>query len=377
MAMMYHHHPWFVLIFFFCGALVLANLVHYLLFRLLKRDAAVGKKLGWGLQRHLGRPARAIFLLTCVWIALPFVPTMSGKFRHMIMHTLFMLVIVALGWFCTGLVYVAQDFLLRKYDLTAADNIRARKVHTQFQVFRRIAIVFVMVLTAAALLWTFDDRRLWEYGSGLLASAGIASLILATAAKSTASNFLAGLQIAISEPIRIDDVVVVQGEWGRIEEITSSYVVIRIWDLRRLIVPLSWFIENAFANWTRESSAILTYVFLYLDYMVPVKELRAQLEVVVKGSGMWNEVALACQVTNLTAQAMEVRCLMSAKDSATAFNLQCLVREQMMEWVKEHYPEAFPNMRYRSVGEATAQSGERGFLGQPGEQSGKADPLRG
>jgi len=150
-------------------------------------------------------------------------------------------------------------------------------------------------------------------------------------------------------------VVVVQGEWGRIEEITSSYVVIKIWDLRRLIVPLSWFIENAFANWTRESAAILTYSYLYLDYIVPVKELRAQLEVVVKASGMWNEVALGCQVTNLTPQAMEVRCLMSAKDSGTAFNLQCLVREEMMDWVKEHYPGAFPNMRYRTVGEGQKQ----------------------
>ena len=375
MAQMYHHHPWFVVIFLFCGALVLANLVHFLLFHLLKRDAAAGKKLGWGLQKHLGRPARAIFLLTCLWIALPFVPNVTQKIHHLVAHSLFMLVIVALGWFGTGLVYVVQDILLRKYDLTAADNIQARKVHTQFQVFRRIAIVFVMVLTAVGLLWSFDDRRLWEYGSGLLASAGVASLILATAAKSTASNFLAGLQIAMTEPIRIDDVVVVQGEWGRIEEITSSYVVIRIWDLRRLIVPLSWFIENAFANWTRESSAILTYVFLYLDYRVPVKELRAQLEVVVKGSGYWNEVALACQVTNLTPQAMEVRCLMSAKDSPTAFNLQCLVREEMMEWVKEHYPEAFPNMRYRAVGEATTQSGS--FPAGLGEQAAKADPLRG
>ena len=353
MTVMYQRHPWFVVIFFFCGALVLANLVHYLLFRLLKRDAAAGKKFGWGLQRHLGRPARAIFLLTCTWIALPFVPNLPGKLHHTVAHGLFMLVVAALGWFGVGLVYVAQDVLLRKYDLTVADNIRARKVHTQFQVFRRIAIVFVMVLTAGALLWTFEDQRIWEYGSGLLASAGVASLILATAAKSTASNFLAGLQIAITEPIRIDDVVVVQGEWGRIEEITSAYVVIKIWDLRRLIVPLSWFIENAFANWTRESSAILTYSFLYLDYMVPVKALRAQLEVVVKGSGMWNGVAMGCQVTNLTPQTMEVRCLMSAKDSGTAFNLQCLVREEMMEWVKEKYPEAFPNMRYRGVGEAS------------------------
>ena len=143
--------------------------------------------------------------------------------------------------------------LLRKYDLTAADNLRARKVHTQFQVFRRIAIAFVMVLTAVGCYGrsTTSDCGLREWVAGV---GGLATLILATAAKSTASNFLAGLQIALTEPIRIDDVVVVQGEWGRIEEITWSYVVIKIWDLRRLIVPLSWFIENPFANWTRESA---------------------------------------------------------------------------------------------------------------------------
>ena len=170
------------------------------------------------------------------------------------------------------------------------------------------------------------------------------------------SNLLAGLQIALTEPIRIDDVVVVAGEWARVEEITGAYVVLKIWDLRRLIVPLSWFIENPFANWTRTSSNILTYSYLYLDYMVPVKELRAQLEVVVKASGMWDEVAIGCQVTNLTPQSMEVRCLMSAADSGTAFNLQCLVREEMMEWVKAKYPEAYPNMRYRAVGDGQAKT---------------------
>jgi small-conductance mechanosensitive channel len=179
-------------------------------------------------------------------------------------------------------------------------------------------------------------------------------LILATAAKSTASNFLAGLQIAMTEPIRIDDVVVVAGEWARVEEITSSYVVLKIWDLRRLIVPLTWFIENPFANWTRESANILTTSFLYLDYMVPVKELRAQLEAVLNATPKWDRSVMALQVTNLSAQAMEVRCLMSAKDASTAFDLQCIVREEMMEWVKEKWPEAFPNMRYRAVGEGAA-----------------------
>jgi small-conductance mechanosensitive channel len=346
---MYMHHRWFFVIFLFCAALFLANALHFLLFRLLRRKTITEQKIGWGLQKHLGSPARAIFLLTCVLIALPFVPDLPPNIEHEAQHIVFMFVVGALGWFFIGCVYVAQDILLRKYDVTVSDNIRARQVHTQFQLFRRIAIAFVVVLTAGALLWSFDDPRLWHYGSGLLASAGIASLILATAAKSTASNFLAGLQIALTEPISIDDVVVVSGEWARVEEITSSYVVLKIWDLRRLIVPLSWFIENPFANWTRQSANILTTSFLYLDYEIPVKELRKQLEVVVRAAPQWDGTVVGLQVTNLTDRSMEIRCLMGSPDSSKAFDLQCLVREEMMDWVREHYPTAFPTARFAAT----------------------------
>ena len=182
-----------------------------------------------------------------------------------------MAVVAALGWFAVGCIYAVQENVLRKYDLTAENNVRARRVHTQFQLFRRMLITFVVIIDIGALLWTFDSPRIWHYGSGLLASAGVASLILAAAAKSTASNFLAGMQIALTQPIRIDDVVVVQGEWGRVEEINSAYVVIKIWDLRRLVVPLNYFIENSFQNWTRESSDIMGTAFLYVDYSIPVR----------------------------------------------------------------------------------------------------------
>ena len=357
MTAMYLHHRWFFFVFLFCGVLVLANALHFALFRLLRRKEVTATKAGWGLQRHLGRPARAVFLLTCVLIVVPFVPDLPANIEHVVQHAAVMVLVLAMGWFFVGCVYVVQDILLRKYDLTVADNRRARSIHTQFQLFRRIAITFVGVLTAGALLWTFDDPRLWHYGSGLLASAGLASLILATAAKSTASNFLAGLQIALTEPIRIDDVVVVTGEWARVEEITSSYVVLKIWDLRRLIVPLSWFIENPFANWTRESANILTYSYLYLDYMVPVRELRAQLEVVVKSTPLWDHSVVGLQITNLTDRSMEIRCLMSAADSSKAFDLQCFVREQMIEWVREHYPTALPTMRYAAIAEKDLKNG--------------------
>ena len=212
-----------------------------------------------------------------------------------------------------------------------------------------LLIGFVIVITIGALLWTSNDPRIWHYGSGLLASAGIASLLLASAAKSTVSNLLAGIQIAFTEPIRIDDVVVIQGNWGRIEEITSAYVVVKIWDLRRLIVPLSYFIENPIENWTRQSATILGSSFLYVDYTVPVEELRQELNRIVKADPLWDGNVLGLQVTNLSERTMELRCLMSSADPGKSFDLRCSVRERMTAYIQQHYPNAFPTTRF-SVG---------------------------
>lgn len=245
--------------------------------------------------------------------------------------------------------YVLQSVMLRKYDLNAENNIQARRVHTLFQLFRRVLLFFVVVVDLGVLLWSFNDPRIWHYGSGLLASAGVASLILATAAKSTAANFLAGAQIALTEPIRIDDVVVVQGEWGRIEEITTAYVVVKIWDLRRLIVPLTYFIENSFQNWSRQDTNIMGTAFLYVDYSIPVEELRQQLNTIVHPSPLWDKNVCGLQVTNLSERTMELRCLMSSHNSSMNFDLRCLVREQMTAWIQEHYPEAFPTTRFAAV----------------------------
>jgi small-conductance mechanosensitive channel len=351
MAEFHLRHGWFFVIFLFCAALVLANAIHYVVFRVLRRNAAAGPSTGWGLQQHLGRPARAIFLLSCLLVALPFVPGLPDRPAELIRQGILMLIICALGWFVVGCIYAAQAVALRKYDLATENSVQARRVHTQFQLFRRMAIGFVVIVTIGALLWSFNDPRIWKYGSGLLASAGVASLILAAAAKSTASNFLAGLQIALTEPIRIDDVVLVQGEWGKIEEITTSYVVVRIWDLRRLIVPLSFFIENSFQNWTRESSDIVGTAFLYVDYTIPVPELRAQLMELAAQSPLWDGKVCSLQVTNLTDRSMELRCVVSSRNIGENFDLRCLVREQMTEWIREHYPTAFPATRIAAVSE--------------------------
>jgi small-conductance mechanosensitive channel len=359
LASFHFNHGWFFAIFLFCSAVVFANLVHYILFRVLRRREESNQGLGWGMQRYLGNPSRAIFFITCLLLVLPAIPGLPDNIEDVIRQGLIMATVVALGWFAIGCIYVLQSVMLRRYDLNAENNIQARRVHTQFQLFRRMLITFVVIIDIGALLWTFNDPRIWHYGSGLLASAGIASLILATAAKSTAANFLAGLQIALTEPIRIDDVVVVQGEWGRIEEINSAYVVIRIWDLRRLIVPLSYFIENSFQNWTRESSDIMGTAFLYVDYSIPVEALRKQLEAIVHPSPLWNKQVCGLQVTNLTDRSMELRCLMSSRNSSENFDLRCLVREQMTAWIQQNYPDAFPTTRFASRPDSSSSSADQ------------------
>jgi small-conductance mechanosensitive channel len=331
------HQTWFFAVFLFCGVVVLSNLVHYVVFRVLRRREKESKDGRWSnVQQYLSHPARAIFFITCLLIVLPAVPHLPAAVETIIRQGLVMALVAALGWFAVGCIYVFQAATLRRYDLGAENNVQARRVHTQFQLFRRVLISFVIIIDIGALLWTFNDPRIWHYGSGLLASAGVASIILATAAKSTVANFLAGLQIAFTEPIRI-------------EEINSAYVVIKIWDLRRLIVPLSYFIENSFQNWTRESAEIMGTAFLYVDYSIPVEDLRQQLNTIVHASTLWDRKVCGLQVTNLSEHSMEIRCLVSSRNSSENFDLRCLVREQMTAWIQQHFPAAFPTARIAAL----------------------------
>jgi small-conductance mechanosensitive channel len=354
-------HAWFVAVFLFCGVIVLSNLAHFVIFRVLRHKEKQSKDGRWSsVQQYLSHPARAIFLITCLLIALPIVPQVSAGVQAGVRQGLIMALVVALGWFAVGCVYVFQAAVLRNYDLSAENNIRARRIHTQVQLFRRMFITFIVIVDIGALLWTFNDPRIWHYGSGVLASAGIASIIVATAAKSTVANLLAGLQIAMTEPIRIDDVVVVQGEWGRVEEINSAYVIIRLWDLRRLVVPLSYFIENSVQNWTRQSADIMGTAFLYVDYSIPVEDLRQQLNAIVHTSPLWDKKVCGLQVTNLSERSMELRCLVSSRNASENFDLRCLVREQMAAWIQQNHPTAFPITRLSAISGSLNNANDHG-----------------
>lgn len=232
---------------------------------------------------------------------------------------------------------------LRRFKLDSPDNLLARKHVTQTQILERVIRVVVIAVGVSVGLMTFEGVR--QYGISLLASAGAAGLIAGLALQPVLKNVFAGIQLAITQPIRIDDALVVEGEWGNVEEITATYVVVRIWDLRRLIVPLSYFIEKPFQNWTREEATLIGAIVLHLDYRAPVAAIRDKAAEVVRGSKLWDRKVFAVQVTELTPETMQVRVIASAANSGDAFDLRCLLRESLVAWLRETHPEALPTRR--------------------------------
>lgn len=265
------------------------------------------------------------------------------KFRNLTSHVLEILIIIGIAWLCLRGFDVWRRLLLLRYRLDVSDNLHARQIHTQVQMLRRIAAVVIGFVGVAAILMTFPQVR--AIGTTLFASAGVAGLVVGIAARPAIGNLLAGLQVALTEPIRMDDVVVVEGEWGRIEEIRTSYVVVRTWDLRRLILPLTYFIEKPFQNWTRRTADLLGTVFIYMDYSVPVETLRTELRNLLEGTKLWDGKVWNLQVTDATAQTLELRALVSAANSDNLWDLRCLVREKLVAYLKEHHPQALPHMR--------------------------------
>ncbi|MBU1173816.1 MAG: mechanosensitive ion channel family protein [Alphaproteobacteria bacterium] len=237
---------------------------------------------------------------------------------------------------------------LRRFKLDADDNLTARQHVTQVKILRRTADTILVVIGIAAMLMTFDAVR--QYGISLLASAGAAGLVVGLALQPLLKNLFAGIQLALTQPIRIDDVLVVEGEWGRVEEISSTYVVVRIWDLRRLIVPLSHFIEQPIENWTREGSQIIGAVPLYLDYKAPVDVIRNKARELVEGSKLWDGQVFGVQVTDASPSTITVRTIASSRNSTDAWDLRCMLREKLVEFLQDEYPDALPRTRSVVVG---------------------------
>lgn len=325
------------------AAVGIALLCHYIVFSAAKRVARrTGNRLDDSLIRHGEKPAKLIFPLIAAFLVLRVTP-LPRDLSNPISHLISLALIASIAWLFIALIDVVEDLVVERYRTDVPDNLLARRIKTQVQVLRRLAIVTIGVIALSIMLMTFPS--IWHLGAGLFASAGVAGLVIGMAARPTLSNLLAGVQLALTEPIRIDDVVIVEGEWGWIEEISTTYVVVRIWDLRRLIVPLSHFIEQPFQNWTRVTADLLGTVYVYTDYTVPVEEVRQELRRILESSGMWDGKVCVLQVTNATEHAMELRALMSAPDSGKAWDLRCYVREKLIGFLQTRYPESLPRTR--------------------------------
>lgn len=281
-------------------------------------------------------------LILAMMIAIPVAP-LDPDTAQWLARLLLIGVIGLIGWAGITSLHIAADLYLRQFRLDVDDNLLARKHVTQVRVLLRASDVLVMIVTIGAALMTFEPVR--QYGVSLFASAGVAGIVAALAARPVLSNLFAGVQLAMTQPIRIDDAVVVENEWGTIEEITSTYVVVRIWDLRRMIVPLSYFIEKPFQNWTREGSSLIGSALIYVDYAAPVGIIREKLTEIVKNSNSWDGHVINLQVTDAKEQVMELRCLMSARSAGQVFNLRCEVREKLIDFLVEHHPEGLPRQR--------------------------------
>jgi small-conductance mechanosensitive channel len=292
--------------------------------------------------RRIRGPSRAALLLLAWSIAVQSTVFSEAVAFHL-GRALLVAFVALVGWAAISAINLASDIYLRRFALDQADNLLARKQYTQVRILRRTAVIVVGALTIGVALMTLEPVR--QFGISILASAGVAGLVIGLAAQPVLSNLIAGVQLAITQPIRIEDVVVVEGEWGQIEEITATYVVVRLWDLRRLVVPLRYFIENPFQNWTRESGALIGSVFLYLDYRAPVEAIRSKLTEIVEASPLWDRKVVSLQVTDTKGESIEVRAIASAATSSAAWNLRCDIREKLIGFLQADHPEALPRRR--------------------------------
>lgn len=334
------------------GLAVLAALVvHRVACRFLTRLAAGSASQADDIVvRSIVAPARWALIALALVLAARELPSLGAAWQRIggfVMPAL-------IGWMALAIFHALIRTMLLKADVTVADNLHARRRHTRLAILSRIGSAIIVFLTIAMMLLSIPGVR--DVGVTLMASAGLAALAVGAAAQPALKSLIAGVQMALTEPISIDDVVVIDGEWGRIEDIRTTYVVVRLWDERRLIVPTTRFLEDTFPNWTRETSQILGTVFLHLDPLADIARVRAEFERQVTAHPLWDGRAQAVQVTETSADSIEVRLLMSAANAGDAFDLRCAMREAMLAWIRDSMPEAIARQRVEPSGELPVET---------------------
>jgi small-conductance mechanosensitive channel len=312
-------------------------------------EARMGRWTAWSASRLnalfvplLGRSLRILIPVLGIIFALPMLD-LPSRYGAILAKASSILLILALGAMLFQLIATAEQAVLASFDITVADNLRARKVYTQVHVIGKVMYVAVGFFTVATVLMLFPEVR--HVGTSLLASAGILGVVAGIAAQKPLANLLAGFQLALAQPMRQDDVVIVENEWGRIEEITLTYVVVRIWDDRRLIVPLSYFIEKPFQNWTRTSAQLLGSILVWVDYSFPVDAGRQALQTIIEASALWDRRFWNLQVSDASERTMQLRILATAADASKSWDLRCEIREKFIAFVQSAYPQSLPQLR--------------------------------
>ncbi len=328
------------------AVMFIAFVASFLLFKIV--SALVRRFSGSSYQlinKHLGLPVRLLLTVLALNVAQSF--SYFDDLENTFVNKLIYLSLVStLAYLLVKVTEFARDLLYERFNENTTNNLNERKIRTQLDFLQKAGSVFIVLIAISVALMSFDRVR--ELGTSLIASAGIASIIIGFAAQKSISNLLAGLQIAFTQPIRLDDGVVVEGEYGTVEEITLTYVVIKVWDSRRLILPISYFLEKPFQNWTRTSADLLGTVILYTDYSLPVDNIRKELTRILEQPAvmnLWDGRVAGVQVTDATESTMQLRILLSATDSGKAFDLRCLVREKMIVFITQNFPNALPKRR--------------------------------
>jgi len=338
--------PWAVAVVVFVLILLAAHLAQIMALWILEKRSTHWKPMLRRVFRDTQTIMRVAAVVLAAAIAIPIVP-LPARTAEVVQKVLGAAFVVLVGWILMVAANITIDRYIGSFNLQASDNLLARKAVTQARVFKRAMNVLIVLLTAAFALMTFDSVR--QYGVSLFASAGVAGIVAGLAAQPLLGNLLAGLQLAVTQPVRLEDAVIIEGEFGWIEEIRSSYVVVRLWDWRRLIVPLTYFFQKPFQNWTRSGSALLAYAMIYLDYSVPVEVLRSKLEEIVKATPLWDGNIVRLQVTDTNERNMQLRALFSVRNASAASDLKCIVREKLIEFIQEEYPDSLPRDRQENI----------------------------
>ena len=338
-------------------AIVAALIIHGVGVGLVRRLVQKRDEFWRSLVARSRGPARLSLIVVGLALAVSVAP-LSRSQADAAREALLVVFIVLLGWIVLTAMDIAAALYLRGFRTDVEDNLLARKHLTQVKILRRAASILVILVTAGLALMTVSAVR--QFGVSLLAAGGAAGVIVGLSLQPLLTNLVAGVQIAMTQPIRMEDAVIVEGEWGWIEEINATYVVVRLWDLRRMVLPLTYFIQKPFQNWTRESASLIGTSMLYVDFAAPVAAMRAQLEVIAKTSALWDGKVVNLAVTDVRDRVMEVRCLVSGRNAGQVFDLRCEVREKMMAWLAAQHPQALPRDRLVWGGGDIASTGEGG-----------------